>query len=143
MCSLLRKHSLLRRDLRLQTARSKAVSLGYAQHPLGQHVLQSLLSLQVIAGLRCRKNKTVFLLGTLMGHRWASGDLFTSEAGARPEANAILSSMTTFLQKSSSIANRYKLSTVFLHYMQRSRTPLPSPLGGYAILPHAKERECQ
>ena len=60
----------------------------------------------MVAGLRCRKNKTVFLLGTLLGKRWAPEELFTSEAGARPEANTILSGMTTFLQRSSSVANK-------------------------------------
>ncbi len=60
----------------------------------------------MVAGLRCRKNKTVFLLGMLLGKRWAPEELFTSEAGARPEANAILSGMTTFLQRSSSVANK-------------------------------------
>ena len=105
--------ALLCVDLRLQPCSMQGHLVGHAQRNLrarvgrlGQHALQSLVSLQVIAGLRCRKNKTVFLLGMLMGHRWAPGDLFTSEAGARPEANAILPSMTTFLQKSSSIANR-------------------------------------
>ena len=62
--------------------------------------------IQVVAGLRCRKNKTAVLLGMLMGRRWLPDELFTSEAGARPEANAILSNMTTFLQRSSNIANR-------------------------------------
>jgi hypothetical protein len=62
--------------------------------------------IQVVAGLRCRKNKTAVLLGMLTGRRWLPDELFTSEAGARPEANAILSNMTTFLQRSSNIANR-------------------------------------
>ena len=62
--------------------------------------------MQVVAGLRCRKNKTEFLLSMLMGRRWAPEELFTSEAGARPEANTILSGMTTFLQRSSSVANK-------------------------------------
>ena len=66
----------------------------------------SMSLIQVVAGLRCRKSKTAFLLGMLRGRRWAPDELFTSEAGARPEANAILSSMTTFLQRSSNIANR-------------------------------------
>ena len=58
----------------------------------------------MIAGLRCRKSKTEFLLRSLAGHRWAADELFTSEAATRPEAIALLSSMTTMLQRTSSVA---------------------------------------
>jgi hypothetical protein len=61
---------------------------------------------QVISGLRCRKSKTEFLLRTLIGHRWTREELFTSEAAARPEANAILTSMSAFLQRNSTVAAR-------------------------------------
>ena len=64
------------------------------------------VSLQVVAGLRCRKSKTAFLLGRLTGRKWAPEELFTSEAATRPEANTILSGMTSFLQRSSTIANK-------------------------------------
>lgn len=60
----------------------------------------------MVAGLRCRKSKTAFLLGMLTGHRWAPEELFTSEAATRPEANAILSGMASSLQRSSSIADK-------------------------------------
>ena len=61
---------------------------------------------QVVAGLRCKKSKTEFLLRSLMGHRWTREELFTNEAAARPEANVILSQMTAMLQHSSSVGAR-------------------------------------
>jgi hypothetical protein len=62
------------------------------------------MAAQVIAGLRCRKSKTEFLLRSLSGRAWGADELFTSEAAARPEAYALLSSMTSLLQRSSSLA---------------------------------------
>ena len=59
-----------------------------------------------MAGLRCCKSKTAFLLGMLTGKRWAPEELFTSEAGARPEAGHILSTMSLHLQRSSNVARR-------------------------------------
>ena len=61
----------------------------------------------MVAGLRCCISKTAFLLGMLTGKRWAPEELFTSEAGARPEAGHILSTMSLHLQRSSNVARRY------------------------------------
>ncbi len=49
-------------------------------------------------------NKAEFLLRSLAGHRWGADELFSSEAAARPEAAALLSAMTSILQRSSSVA---------------------------------------
>ncbi|CAK0786854.1 hypothetical protein CVIRNUC_010068 [Coccomyxa viridis] len=67
----------------------------------------------VVAGLRCCISKTAFLLGMLMGKRWAPEELFTSEAGARPEASHILSTMSLHLQRSSNVARRYESARSF------------------------------
>ncbi|CAL8465267.1 g4802 [Coccomyxa elongata] len=67
----------------------------------------------VVAGLRCKKSKTEFLLRSLMGHRWTREELFTNEAAARPEANVILSQMTAMLQHSSSVGARYEIARNF------------------------------
>lgn len=76
--------------------------------PAHQQFLRTDLSyrVQVVAGLRCCISKTAFLLGMLMGKRWAPEELFTSEAGARPEASHILSTMSLHLQRSSNVARR-------------------------------------
>lgn len=84
---------------------------------------------QVVAGLRCRINKTTFLLGMLLGKRWAPDELFTSEAGARPEANAILSTMTSFLQKSSSVALASRCAHQEPLLVTTSRQTLPVSMG--------------
>lgn len=73
------------------------------------------LCAQVVAGLRCKKSKTEFLLRSLMGHRWTREELFTSEASARPEANAILSHMSAMLQHSSSVGARCVHCGIFQH----------------------------
>ncbi len=102
------------RPTRLTSGSGQPLSIEHCD-PTGTGCLTTVRSLhyqresvpsQVVAGLRCRKNKTVFLLGMLLGKRWAPEELFTSEAGARPEANTILSGMTTFLQRSSNVATK-------------------------------------
>ena len=79
---------------------------------------------QVVAGLRCRKNKTEFLLRSLAGHRWGPDELFCPEAAARPEAAALLSAMSSILQRSSSIAVTARRALLHanahVHVVQRS-----------------------